>query len=466
MPSELSVLSAAIGAGNGPLPPFVAKLIKHAPESFDDQRAGQIAATVRGMRTAGEPVDVATVAKKLQVQAGFIAAELSAPLSPEAAEYYAPKHWNAYVLRQGAAIGEELQRSLKRSPEQAGAVIAAARAALEDITSESDTLTEKLATRIYSPANRPEEPIPRFFIAEVGVCTQDNLTAISAHIKAGKSATKGAMIASTFAGPEADCLGFKSENPHGFAVVDLDTEQSPFDHWQVMEQARRRAGAATAPPWLQSYRMAGLTVAEIRSAIPLAIAQAAKQFGGVHSVFIDGIADAAHDVNDAAEAVELVAELHGLAIKFHCPIIAIIHVNPGSDFKTRGHLGSQLERKSETNLRLEKDADGVTVIWADKNRRAPIPKATAPRFVWNEEAGMHTSIQSQKSCQEETDRETLTELATAVFSKRPSMRRMELETAVKNSLSVVGKTAERKVKRMLELGIIKKNIANLYTTTI
>jgi hypothetical protein len=300
----------------------------------------------------------------------------------------------------------------------------------------------------------------------VGVCTPDNLTAISAHVKAGKSAAKGAMIASIFASPEADCLGFKSENRQGFAVVDLDTEQSPFDHWMVVDQARRRAGAATAPPWLQSYCLAGLTAAEVHAAIRLTVEMAAKQFGGVHSVFIDGIADAAHDVNDAAEAGDLVAQLHALAIEFHCPIIAIIHVNPNSENgKTRGHLGSQLERKSETNLRLEKDANGVTVIWADRNRRAPIPKDTAPRFVWNKEAGMHTSIQSLKSCQDETDRETLTELAAAVFSQRPSMRRMELEAAVKKSLSVVGKTAERKVKRMMELGIIKKSIAGLYTTT-
>jgi hypothetical protein len=34
-------------------------------------------------------------------------------------------------------------------------------------------------------------------------------------------------------------------------------------------------------------------------------------------------------------------------------IVGVIHFNPGGE-KTRGHLGSQLERKAETNLRLDK----------------------------------------------------------------------------------------------------------------
>jgi hypothetical protein len=40
---------------------------------------------------------------------------------------------------------------------------------------------------------------------------------------------------------------------------------------------------------------------------------------------------------------------------------------------------------------------------------------------------------------------------------------MDLETTVKNTLTVSQKTAERKVSRMVELGIIKKSIAGHYS---
>ena len=108
-------------------------------------------------------------------------------------------------------------------------------------------------------------------------------------------------------------------------------------------------------------------------------------------------------------------------------------------------MGSQLERKSETNIRIEKDASGVSVIWADKNRRAPISKKTAPRFVWSEEHQMHVIAQSSKKTQGDIEREALTKLARDIFTKHPAMRFTELQTTVKKHLAVSEKTAERKI---------------------
>jgi hypothetical protein len=43
------------------------------------------------------------------------------------------------------------------------------------------------------------------------------------------------------------------------------------------------------------------------------------------------------------------------------------------------------------------------------------------------------------------------------------MRYTDLQTAVKTSLAVSDKTAERKVTRLRQFGIVKKTIAGLYT---
>lgn len=464
MPGELTILAAVIDAGNEPLPPTVGRLIEHAPESFDDGRAGQIAAIVKAMRVRSEPINFAIIGNKHPQFLDFITRELlPAAMGLDTAESQAPECWNAYQVRQAKTILAAAGQSLDDAPKQAPAIIAATRSAFDRLAGDSSGLRERLTARLYSPETKPNEPEPRYFLAGVPICTPANLTTISAQAKAGKTAGIGAMVASTFAIRGSDCLGFTSQNPQGFAVVHFDTEQSPFDHWVAMGRVMRRAGLENMPPWIRSYCLTGFSPDDIRAAIRYLIEQESKQFGGIHSVFLDGAADAVHDVNDPAESGALVTELHGLAIKFNSPVLNIIHLNPGSLEKTRGHLGSQLERKSETNLRLEKDESGLTVIWAHKNRRAPIPKATAPRFAWCDQAGMHTSAETLKVTQDDSDRETLTELAQEVFSQRPSMRRMDLETTVKNTLTVSQKTAERKVSRMVELGIIKKSIAGHYS---
>lgn len=276
------------------------------------------------------------------------------------------------------------------------------------------------------------------------------------------------MISATFAESGADCLGFMSENPKGFAVLHLDTEQSPFDHAELVRLTSRRAGHPL-PPWLLSYCLTGFRAADIRRAIPLLMEQAQKQFGGIHSAFVDGVADAADDVNDPKESGALVAEFHALAIRFDCTLVSAIHLNPGSDFKTRGHLGSQLERKAETNLQIEK-ADEFCTLFASKNRHAPILKSSGPRFAWDNESQMHRSIESQQDAKENLEFDELTAVFKSAFETRPAMSYSDLTDAVistrkttdKKRVSVAPRTAERKIARAVTLGIIKKTFAGLY----
>ena len=59
-----------------------------------------------------------------------------------------------------------------------------------------------------------------------------------------------------------------------------------------------------------------------------------------------------------------------IATEQNAVVVTVLHENPNSEYgKTRGHLGSQLERKAESNLRLQKDnTTGVTTIFTEKSR--------------------------------------------------------------------------------------------------
>jgi hypothetical protein len=125
-----------------------------------------------------------------------------------------------------------------------------------------------------------------------------------------------------------------------------------------------------------------------------------RQGKEIYAVILDGVADLCEDVNDSAESNALVAELHGLAIYATAPIIAVMHRNEGdkADSAARGHLGKQLARKAETNLRLEQK-EGVSYVFADRNRGAPILTDEGPAFKWAAPSMMHLSVSQEEKAQ-------------------------------------------------------------------
>lgn len=222
------------------------------------------------------------------------------------------------------------------------------------------TIRERLAERKFDPANPPPHEPVVFSINGTPIAHAGNITTIEAAQKSGKSAISAAAIASSFSREQSDCLGWESLNPQGRAVLAFDTEQSRGDHHRLMTRALAMAGTTEPPPWLESYCITGFSCAEMREAMLAAIADAEVKFGGVHSLFLDGVADPVSDVNDPEESFAFVAWLQASAIKGGFPVIGILHLNPNGE-KSRGHLGSQLNRKSEHVLRLTKDGETTTV---------------------------------------------------------------------------------------------------------
>jgi hypothetical protein len=85
--------------------------------------------------------------------------------------------------------------------------------------------------------------------------------------------------------------------------------------------------------------------------------------GQVGLVIIDGVADLCSDVNNIEESNAVVQKLMKFSKELNCHIITVIHSNFGSD-KPTGHLGSFLEKKTETQIQLELNTvnkDWVTV---------------------------------------------------------------------------------------------------------
>ena len=317
----------------------------------------------------------------------------------------------------------------------------------------------QLHARRFDFAVVPVEPIPRFLINGRSVCTAGNLTNIIAQAKAGKTAVVAAFIAAAicaeYGDTERDTLGITATAPGSKRLIHFDTEQSIFDHDQLVRRAMRRAGVDTPPAWLDSYSCAGFSAAELRQSLTCTMTDA-QTAGGVFAVIIDGTADLVNDVNDAEECNAFVAELHALAIKHDCPIVNVVHENPGgNDGKMRGHLGSQLERKAESNLRLKKSEE-ITVIFSEKMRRAPILEKDGPRFRWSNEAGMHVSCESIGKTKDDAKLEALRDEAESAFhqAKKDTLSWREMKDLV----------GEKKLTKMRELGVLRRECGSYKLT--
>lgn len=326
-------------------------------------------------------------------------------------------------------------------------------------TTTNANLFVRLHARRFDFAAAPEEPIPRFLINRRSVCTAGNLTNIIAQAKAGKTTVVAAAIAAVmcaeYGDTGRDTLGITATAPSSKRLIHFDTEQSIFDHDQLVRRAMRRAGVDKPPTWLDSYSCAGFSATELRQLLKRTMNDA-QTAGGVFAVIIDGTADLVIDVNDAKECNPFVAELHALAIKHDCPIINIVHENPNQqNGKMRGHLGSQLERKAESNLRLKKSGE-ITVIFSEKMRKAPILEKDGPHFRWSNEAADHVSCETAGKTKDDAKREALREEAQSAFveAKKDALRWSEMK-------KIVG---EKKLTKMRELGVLRNEFGSYKLT--
>jgi hypothetical protein len=257
-----------------------------------------------------------------------------------------------YLVKARVMAGWKLQRTLEAGDDPTEVLREIQ--SLVDST-QSGSLASQLADRAFDAAIVPDKPVPILRVNGKDVLSEGNLLNVQAQLKAGKTAVIGAMIAAIFPAARlgADTLGFSAENTEGLAVIHFDTEQSRFDHDSLIRRSLARAGLKEPPDWFYSYSITDLDDGVRLDAFLLAIANAAEAHGGVFAIILDGIADICMDPNDPPESFALVRKLQTTAINYSCGIITVLHENPGSDIgKTRGHLGSQLARKAETNLRL------------------------------------------------------------------------------------------------------------------
>jgi RecA-family ATPase len=257
----------------------------------------------------------------------------------------------------------------------------------------------ELLDRAYALAFDPQQAPPEdelcLCLGDYPIAARGNLTCIQGKSKVGKTAVIAAVLGACQCGGHAcsgDTLCFEWQGAAAGAIIHLDTEQSGGDWHALVRRSVKRSGMPAVSARLVSLPLVRFARSERLAILELALEKELQRQGVVDIVIIDGVADLCSSPNDEAESLELISRLHALAQEYRTAIICVLHENPSSvEGKTRGHLGSELNRKAFANLRIEKDTEtSISTMWGMDMRKRDIPREQGFCFAWNQSAKMHT----------------------------------------------------------------------------
>jgi hypothetical protein len=246
------------------------------------------------------------------------------------------------------------------------------------------------------------------------VATRQNLLAISGPSKGGKTAITSLLCAAAIQGPDGydGCPAIQlAPNPLQHAVLHFDTEQSRAQHFSNFKMAvLKRAGLIHSPDYFGSYNLLDKNIKERKLAVEALLKAAHILHKGIHLVVIDGIADFIKSVNDEEETNRIVAFFRQLAVAYNTTLVLVVHLNPGSE-KERGHLGSELQRKCESVLTIEKKKEESTLT-AKYLRQGDATQFGSIKYQFDTEKGYHAFARSRHASGKQLE---LEELAKKIF---------------------------------------------------
>lgn len=302
-------------------------------------------------------------------------------------------------------------------------------------------------------------------VNDVPLGTQGNLLCVTGGEGTGKSNYVAALIAGAISpeGKSIDSLGVEvSKNTTGKAILFYDTEQSEVQLYKNTNNLLRRANLSEKPDYFHAYCLTGISRKERLQAIIQSMDKYHYQYGGIRLVVIDGIADLIKCANDEAESVTVVEELYRLAGIYNTCIVTVLHFIPNG-LKLRGHLGSELQRKSAAILSIERDVNQqeVSVVKALKVRDGSPLDVPLMLFAWDKELGMHAYLGDKpKEDKEKRKEDELACVAREIFSRKRFLTYVELCELIQESLDVKERTAKSYIKFMREKEIILKDPSN------
>ncbi len=332
-------------------------------EHFHIEAHSLIYGAVEALAAQKLPIDMRTVVIELRktghleiVGGAHYVAELASRVSSAAnIVYHARILIEQYIKRQIITLSSQLQQQGYDDTSDVFDLLDRAKSDLDAL--ERNTIVQSDETKIKDAWNElivkvqpPEEKI-LIRIGEATVSTPENHMLVTGAKKARKSLLITHLIGEFFA---------QNKGAGGDEVCIFDTEQGRWHVWRYFDRIFRLTGKKVTMFYLR-----GKGFKDRRDIIEHTIKFWPTK---VRVIVIDGIRDLVSNINDPDETTELIEWLEGLILRHQVHVINVLHLNK-TDGNARGHLGSELQNKAQTSIKVELDEEaGVSQVSCESSR--------------------------------------------------------------------------------------------------
>jgi hypothetical protein len=233
----------------------------------------------------------------------------------------------------------------------------------KSITEINDRLLLRHYKRDYVPAK--EDVV--LVIGGKKCGTLQNFVTFTGHAKSGKS--------TYLAGTIARALSFDAK----IRSIDLvlpekrrklclfDTEQSEHDFYASLDKIKRMACIDVLPERFNAFAVREDDTDVIKQMIEVYLINNPD----CSVLIIDGLLDCIDNFNDEKESKKLIQWLKYITKKYNVLVIGVIHLTK-KDNNTLGHLGSALDRYSQSVVEISKDVESGTMIMQPRLMRSDL----------------------------------------------------------------------------------------------
>jgi hypothetical protein len=205
-----------------------------------------------------------------------------------------------------------------------------------------------LVDRKYNKNYTPQLDTPILTIENKPIGNKQSFVCIQGLPKAGKSSFLTSVISSAYIG---EIFGIKL---NAGRIGYFDTEQSQTDFYKFVDRIKYQINRSI-PDNLDLFNCREDSASDIIKLID----QYCNDYKP-ECILIDGVLDIVHDFNNVVECNNVIQWLKKITKIYDMLIICVLHLGK-KDKLSLGHLGSFLDRKSQSVLIVEKNKDTITL---------------------------------------------------------------------------------------------------------
>jgi len=214
-----------------------------------------------------------------------------------------------------------------------------------------NVLEERKFKNNYSP---PEESIVMTIQDKTIGCLQ-SFVVVQGLPKNGKSLITTSLISSAFT--PYDIFSMKIKFPEGRKrLCYVDTESSEFDFYKVLERIKKQIIASAIPDNLDAYLFREDAPNDIMGMVDIYL----NENSDCSVLVLDGILDLIADFNSVHESFSLIQWMKKITKQHNLLLVCVLHLGK-KDGLSIGHIGSFLDRKAQSVLKVEKNKEANTI---------------------------------------------------------------------------------------------------------